>query len=82
MNLVTSQEVFAGPYLDDSAVREKFGNAFLDMTNGFLAFPICLPGTAVWKGKQGRLYIMKVLRGAAGRSKANMKVECCLISCT
>ena len=74
MNLLTSQEVFAGPYLEDAAVRAKFGEKFLDMTNGFLALPICLPGTTVWKGKQGRLYIISVLKEAAAKSKANAKV--------
>lgn len=75
MNLLTSQEVFAGPYLDDPAIKKKFGQAYLDMTNGFLAFPICLPGTAVWKGKQGRLYVISVLEKAAARSKTDMKVK-------
>lgn len=32
MNAWTSQEVFAGPYLQDAAEREKFSNAFIDMT--------------------------------------------------
>ena len=44
------------------------------MTEGFLALPICIPGTAVWKGKQGRLYILDLLEKAAARSKAAMKV--------
>ncbi len=44
------------------------------MTEGFLALPICIPGTAVWKGKQGRLYILDLLEKAAARSKASMKV--------
>jgi hypothetical protein len=47
MNAATSQHVFAGPYLDDGAEREKFSAAFMDMTQGFLAFPLCLPGTQV-----------------------------------
>ena len=42
---------------------------------GFLAFPLCLPGTAVWRGRRGRLYILSVLERAAGRSKAAMKVR-------
>ena len=41
---------------------------------GFLAFPLCLPGTAVWRGRRGRLYILSVLERAAGRSKAAMQV--------
>jgi len=67
--------VFAGPYLDDPAEKEKFSSAFMDMTQGFLAFPLCIPGTAVWKGKQGRLYIISVLKKAAARSKISMQVS-------
>jgi hypothetical protein len=32
MNAATSQEVFAGPYLDDPVEKEKFSAAFMDMT--------------------------------------------------
>jgi hypothetical protein len=42
---------------------------------GFLAFPLCVPGTKVWKGKQGRLFILGVLKKAAARSKAAMQVS-------
>ena len=41
---------------------------------GFLALPICLPGTAVWKGYRGRLFILSVLKRGAGEAKAAMKV--------
>jgi cytochrome P450 family 710 subfamily A protein len=77
MNAATSQEVFAGPYLTAAGpeVRQKFGDAFIDMTVGFLAFPLCLPGTAVWRGRRGRLYILSVLRVAAAQSKAAMKAR-------
>ena len=74
LNAETSQEVFVGPYLDDPLEKEKFSLAFMDMTQGFLAFPLCIPGTAVWKGKQGRLYIIALLKKAAARSKVNMQV--------
>ena len=51
------------------------------MTNGFLAFPLCVPGTAVWKGRKGRLFILEVLTKGAAESKAKMKVcelgPCC-----
>ncbi len=77
LNAATSQEVFAGPYLDDPLEKEKFSSAFMDMTQGFLAFPLCIPGTSVWKGKQGRLYIIGVLKRAAARSKVNMQVLPC-----
>ena len=81
LNAATSQEVFAGPYLDDAEETEKFSAAFMDMTQGFLAFPLCLPGTAVWKGKQGRLYIIGVLKRAAARSKLAMQVLSCTRDC-
>ena len=77
LNAATSQEVFAGPYLDDPLEKEKFSSAFMDMTQGFLAFPLCIPGTAVWKGKQGRLYIIGVLKRAAACSKISMQVLPC-----
>jgi hypothetical protein len=64
--------VFAGPYLDDPEEREKFSAAYRAMTDAFLALPLCVPGTDVWKGKQGRLYIIKILTKAAARSKAKM----------
>ncbi len=63
----------SGPYLDDPEEREKFTLAYYAMTEAFLALPFCLPGTDVWKGRQGRLYIIKVLTKAAARSKKNMR---------
>lgn len=82
MNAATSQEVFAGPYLGDAATRVKFSQSFADMTNGFLAFPLCVPGTAVWKGYKGRLFILEVLAKGAAESKAKMKVRQCCESLT
>ena len=58
--------------MDDAAERAQFGKAYLAMTEAFLAFPLCVPGTTVWKGRQGRLFIIKVLTKAAIRSKARM----------
>lgn len=72
MNAMTSQEVFAGPYLDSPELKNKFLVAYRAMTDAFLAFPVCVPGTAVWKGYQGRLFIIKVLTKAAAQSKARM----------
>ncbi len=74
MNHETSLLVFVGPYLQDNAVRAKVSEAFKAMTSAFLAFPLCFPGTAVWKGKQGRLYILSVLKVSAAESKQAMKV--------
>lgn len=45
------------------------------LMQGFLAFPLCLPGTAVWRGKRGRMYILTVLERAARASKAAMEVR-------
>lgn len=75
MNLLTSQEVFVGPYMDNPEEREKFCQAFVDMTLGFLAIPILFPGTTVWKARKGRLYIIEVLKKTAARSRAAMKVK-------
>ena len=75
MNAATSQEVFAGPYLGDKATRAKVSVSFADMTTGFLAFPLCLPGTAVWRARAGRLFILKVLEKGAGEAKDAMKVR-------
>ena len=69
MNQQTSQEVFVGPYLDDPVVKEKFSQAYSDMTDAFLAFPLCFPGTTVWKGRQGRLYVMSVLQQCISRAR-------------
>lgn len=72
LNQFTSQDVFAGPYLGSNADRIEFSKAYSAMTDAFLAFPLCVPGTQVWKGRQGRFYIIKVLTKAAAESKARM----------
>uniref|UniRef100_A0A7S0V0I1 C-22 sterol desaturase n=1 Tax=Polytomella parva TaxID=51329 RepID=A0A7S0V0I1_9CHLO len=72
LNQETSQMVFAGPYLDDPKEKAEFGVAYRNMTDAFLGFPLCIPGTGVWKGRQGRFFIIKVLTKAARRSKARM----------
>lgn len=38
------------------------------------ALPICFPGTAVWRGRQARFYILSVLGKAVARSKAYLQV--------
>ncbi|KAL4859752.1 Cytochrome P450 710A2 [Chlorella vulgaris] len=73
LNQATSQDVFLGPYLDDPLVRATFSQSYTDMTDGFLAFPVCLPGTAVWRARKGRLYIFKVLKMAATRAREHIK---------
>ena len=73
MNLMTSQEVFVGPYLDDPETKRKFSDGYLAMTDAFLAFPLCFPGTTVWKGRQGRIFVMKTLEQCAKRAKIYIK---------
>lgn len=53
---------------------EAVANAWRRGAQGFLAFPVCWPGTAVWKAKQGRLAILRVLAKAAAASKAAVQV--------
>jgi len=72
MNTDTSQEVFVGPYLTEET-KQQFSAAFKDMTDGFLALPICLPGFAVYKGKQGRFKVLRILEKCARESKEAMK---------
>ncbi|GIL60159.1 hypothetical protein Vafri_14781 [Volvox africanus] len=72
LNAFTSQMVFVGPYLDDPQERDQFSAAYRAMTDGFLTFPLLLPGTGVWKGRQGRKFVVKVLTKAAARSKVRM----------
>ncbi|PSC76027.1 cytochrome P450 [Micractinium conductrix] len=73
MNQTTSQDVFLGPYLDDAEVRAKFSKGYTAMTDGFLAFPICLPGTTVWKARKGRIYCFEILKLAAARAREHIK---------
>jgi cytochrome P450 family 710 subfamily A protein len=72
-NLETSQTVFAGPYLGSKEEREAFSQAYLDMTEGFLAIPVCLPGTGVWRARKGRKHVVKVLTKAAEEAMNNYK---------
>jgi cytochrome P450 family 710 subfamily A protein len=69
LNQMTSQEVFIGPYLDDPETKARFTQAYRDMTDAFLAFPVCVPGTAVWRGRCGRIYVVKVLEQCVSRAR-------------
>lgn len=73
LNQDTSQQVFIGPYLDNDEVRAKFSAGYRAMTDAFLAFPLCVPGTKLWQGKQGRLYVMTVLEECTGRALQAMR---------
>jgi cytochrome P450 family 710 subfamily A protein len=45
----------------------------MEMTGGFLTFPLKFPGTAVWRAMKGRQYILSILEQAAIRSKERMR---------
>ena len=64
MNLETSQAVFLGPRLRAQDVA-GFNLAFMAMVEAFLALPVFLPGTALWRGWRGRHCVLRVLRRCA-----------------
>ena len=72
LNLKTSQTVFIGPYLPQGEPSKKFGDNYLLKTEGFLAFPIPLPGTALSKAIQGRIEVVNELVRCSQESKAKM----------
>jgi cytochrome P450 family 710 subfamily A protein len=43
------------------------------MTDAFLAFPLCVPGTAVWRGRQGRIYVASVLESCVSRARDHIR---------
>jgi cytochrome P450 family 710 subfamily A protein len=71
LNVETSQTVFVGPYLDEDQ-RKEFANNYRMMNEGFLAFPISLPGTTLWKAIRARKNVVATLAECARRSKLRM----------
>lgn len=71
MNQETSQEVFVGPYLPAEA-RAEFGMHYRNMTDGFLALPLLVPGTAVWRGMQSRKAVIRMLTKCSAASKERL----------
>jgi len=71
LNCETSQLVFIGPYLSEPE-RKEFAKNYLLMNQGFLAFPLCLPGTLLWKAVQARKKVVSTLTECARRSKERM----------
>ena len=69
LNLMTSQTVFVGPYLE---APEAFSKFYLQMTQGFISLPINFPGTGLWKAIKGREEIQRVLTRAVRLSKEKM----------
>eukprot|EP00048_Salpingoeca_helianthica_P016002 m.229869 g.229869 ORF g.229869 m.229869 type:complete len:502 (-) comp17863_c0_seq1:121-1626(-) len=72
LNLITSQTVFVGPYLTTDEARAEFCHNYLLLTEGFLSFPLALPGTGLWNAVKARHKIVAVLQQAAHDAKARM----------
>lgn len=83
MNQETSQRVFLGPYLPPGPEKEAFGRNYRNITDGFLAFPLCVPGTAVWRARQSRFKVLAVLLRCANDALAAARrgdhEPCCLL---
>ena len=60
LNLITSQTVFIGPYLPTAAAGEEFCHNYLLMTEGFLSFPLAVPGSGLWNAVRARHKVLVV----------------------
>jgi len=75
LNLQTSQDVFVGPYLDDSdgvCSRAKFSENYVLMTKGFMTFPWSFPGNGLWKAIRARKGLTETLCAVSQLSKQRM----------
>jgi len=71
LNLYTSQSVFLGPYLSPDQ-RELFAKNYMCLNDGFLAFPLNVPGTALNRAVKAGKKVVEILTECAGKSKASM----------
>lgn len=53
LNVYTSQSVFVGPYLSEYQ-RQEFADNYLKLNEGFLSFPLNVPGTTLYKAAKAR----------------------------
>lgn len=72
LNTLTSLAVFLGTYLTDEQ-RAKFQIEYAHLTDGYLAFPINLPGFALHRGVKARRWVIKMLEEVTALSKARMR---------
>jgi len=72
LNMETSQDVFVGPYLD-KASRQLFSDCYWQMCEGFLCFPLALPGTTLWKAIKAREKLVDMLAGVVRSSRQSTK---------
>ncbi len=73
-----AQFVFVGPYLEDPVA---FGELYLAMTVGFMAVPVPLPGTLLWKAIQARKKVVHILEDCVAKSRRAMTVDGAAPSC-
>lgn len=71
MNLETSQNVFAGPYLNKEA-RERFRVDYNYFNVGVIALPIDLPGFAFRNARLAVARLVDALQGCVAESKKKM----------
>lgn len=71
LNITTSNHVFAGPYLSPTQMQ-KFSEDYQLMNNGFLSFPVNLPGTALNTAIKARKRIVNTLVNVVKASKEKM----------
>jgi len=74
LNTETSQIVFVGPYLTPEEMG-SFHQDYQRMNEGFLSFPLNLPGTALNKAIKARIKIVASLETIVKKSKARMSQE-------
>jgi cytochrome P450 family 710 subfamily A protein len=72
LNLRTSQTVFVGPYLRD---RDRFCADYLLITQGFLSFPLSLPGTGLWRAIQARKRVLRALADCVRQAKERLRKD-------
>jgi len=70
LNCHMSISVFVGPYLPEGPRRDVFVNAYRTLTDGFLSFPINLPGFALNRAVKARRVILQHLERVSADCKA------------
>lgn len=70
LNLLSSQAVFLGPYLEDP---DHFSELMRIMGEAFTSLPINLPGSGVWKAHHAREEVERVLLHAVEQSMQVMR---------
>jgi cytochrome P450 family 710 subfamily A protein len=73
LTVVSSQNVFVGPYIRSDQHRTLIGDLYRTVTKGMLTFPINLPGTTLNKAIKAREKLIIELSELVEESKAAMR---------